>query len=169
MTMTTRLLLLALLVLAPVSCQSEGTVSAPVVRVDLRAKLPPRVQRLVALADTSYECRKPFQLSAGGAEQAFLAIWRVFEDGAGRYVTAVEVNPEGPTRGAGAPSASALVEELQSRKQGQQLVMVAPVRVTWTASKGCGKVKAGVRLELRADDPACQKPRGPGRLLTPVP
>lgn len=167
--MAIRFILLALLVLAPAGCPSEGNVSAPVVRVDLRGKLPPRVQQLVALADTSYECRRSFKLSAAGAEQVFLAVWRVFEEGAGRYITAVEVSPEGPTRGAGAPSATALVEELQSQKQGRQLVMVAPIRVSWSASKGCSKVNSSVRLELRADDPGCHKPRGPGRLLTPVP
>jgi hypothetical protein len=84
----------------------------------------------------------------------------VLEDGKDRYVTAVEVNPEGPTRGAGAPVASALVEEPEKAR--------VAVRVSWTADKGCGKVNAGTRVELRADDPSCQKPKGPGKLLVPV-
>ena len=149
-------------------CEGGGAVSSPVVRVDLRARLPEKLQRRLAVADMTYECRKPFKLEAGGAEQAFLASWRVLEEPGERFITAVEVNPDGPTRGAGSPSASALVEEIQKRREGKEVVALAPVRVSWNASKGCGKVSSVVRLELRADDKGCVKPKGPGRLLVPV-
>ncbi len=158
------LLLLALLV----GCQEGGMVTAPVVRVDLRPRLPEKLRRRLAVADMTYECRTPFKLSAGNAEQSFVASWRVLEEPGERFITAVEVNPEGPTRGAGSPSASALVEEIQKHRRGKEVVGLAPVRVSWSASKGCGKVSSAVRIELRADDPGCLKPRGPGRLLVPV-
>ena len=150
------------------SCDGSGSVSAPVVRVDLRSRLPEKLQRQLAVADLTYECRKSFKLAARGAEQAFLATWRVLDDGKEKFITAVEVNPEGPTHGAGAPSASALVEEAEKRHLGSVLVSAAAVRVSWTASKGCSKVEAATRLELRADDPGCQRPKGPGKLLVPV-
>jgi hypothetical protein len=146
----------------------RGAVSAPVVRVDLRARLPEKVLRRLVAADTTYECRKPFKLASGGAEQAFLASWRVLDETGERFITAVEINPDGPTRGAGSPTASALVEEIQKRREGKDVVGMVPVRVSWSASKGCGKVSAVERIELRADDPACVKPKGPGRLLVPV-
>jgi len=150
-------------------CEGGGSVVAPVVRVDLRSRLPEKLQRRLAVADTTYECRSPFKLAAGGAEQAFVASWRVLEEPGERYITVVEVNPDGPTRGAGSPSASALVEEIQKRRESKEVVALAPVRVSWSASKGCGKLSSFSRLELRADDPGCHKPKGPGKLLVPVP
>jgi hypothetical protein len=45
---------LTLLALLP-SCKGGGSVAAPVVRVDLRPKLPQKVLRRLLAADTTYE------------------------------------------------------------------------------------------------------------------
>jgi len=150
------------------ACEGNSSLLSPVVRVDLRSKLPPRLQRRISVADTSYECRKSFTLSAEGASQRFLAGWRVLDDGGNKYATAVQIEPDGPTRGATAPSASALVNEVVLRPRGSSRVASVPVRVTWTAAKGCSKVSATTQLELAADDPGCTPPRAPLKLLTPV-
>jgi len=166
---TTRLVLGGALLLGLAGCEEGGSVAAPMVRVDLRPKLPEKAQRRLAAADTSYECQKAFKLADGGAEQSFQVSWRVYEETDEKLITAVEVNPDGPTRGAGSPSATALVEELESRTLGKEKVALVPVRISWSASKGCRKVSAATRLELRADDPGCRKPKqGPVKLLTPA-
>lgn len=149
-------------------CEGGGSVTSPVVRVDLRARLPEKLQRRLAVADTTYECRKLFKLGVRDAEQGFVASWRVLDEEGGRYVTAVEVEPDGPTRGGSSPSASASVLDVfNAAAKGQAVVAVAPLLVSWSARKGCSSVGASTRLDLRADDPGCRKPK-PGKLLVPV-
>lgn len=161
-------LLLVVLGAAFAMCGGGGTVTSPVVRVDLRDRLPLRAQRRAYVHDTSYPCSKALTLSAQGAEQRFIANWRVLDDRGTRHITAVEIVPEGETSGAREPSASAVVEDTTSDKKGDDLIAVVPVRLVWTATKGCSRVTANARLELRADDKSCRaKPQSRRRLLTP--
>jgi len=154
---------LRLLLLAALCGCGGGTLTSPVLRVDLRDRLPPKLQKQVAVADTSYPCSQRFSLAAGGASQRFLANYRVLDDGTSKHVTAVELEPEGETAGASSPTASAAVGEL--RREGA--ISILPLRVSWEASKGCGKVSASETVELRGDGAGCRPPR-PIKLLTPV-
>jgi hypothetical protein len=149
--------------LALLGCEGGRTLTSPLVRVDLRAKLPPRLQRQLAVADTTYECRRPFALSASGATQRFVASYRVLDVGRAKHITAIEVDADGETLGASAPTASAAVDELKLVGG----VSVVPLRVIWQASRGCSKASASVVLELRADDAGC-KPPPALKLLRPV-
>ncbi len=150
------------------ACDDSHSLSSPVVRVDLSGKLPASLQRRLAAADDSYECRRSVMLASGDAHQRFRAVWRVLDDGGSRYVTAVELEAQGETSGATAPQATALVDELAFQRRGKDVVAVVPMRISWSASKGCGRVSASTSLELRGDDPGCRVPRtGPGRLLAP--
>ena len=152
--------LLASLVLG---CGGGHSVSSPVLRVDLRDRLPPKLQRQIVATDTSYPCTHRFTLAAEGASQRFVVGYRVLDDGTSKHITAVEVEPEGETVGASAPAATAAVGE--SRTAGG--IAIQRVRVSWEASKGCGKVSATTTVELRADGEGCRPPR-PIKLLTPV-
>jgi hypothetical protein len=158
--MSSRAILLSLSL--AVACGGHS-VSSPVLRVDLRDRLPPKLQRQVAKADSSYPCTHRFSLAAEGASQRFLVGYRVLDDGASKHVTALEVDPEGETSGASAPSATAAVAGIRQASG----VSVVSVRVSWEASKGCNKVGASTTVELRADGPGCRPPR-PIKLLTPV-
>jgi hypothetical protein len=160
--------LLLLTVAVLLGCEENSRLPSPLVRVDLRAKLPPQLQRRISVADTSYECRKTFTLSSEGASQRFVASWRVLADGGSKYVTAVQIEPDGSTSGVTAPSASARVQEMVLRDLGPGRVAAVPVRVTWTAAKGCSKVSATTQVELAANDPGCTPPRTQLKLLTPV-
>jgi len=155
--------LLALILLGA-ACEGGHSLSSPVLRVDLRDRLPEAVQRRLAQADTSYECRRGFALEAQGVQQRFLATWRVLDEGGARLVTTVQLEPQGDTVGGSDPSASAAVGEPRVRGNAARV----PLRVTWTASKGCGRVSASRELELAADEAGCKPPQRPGRLLVPV-
>ncbi len=159
--------LLALLGLAA-ACEGEGTLASPVVRVDLRAKLPPKLQRLISLADDSYECAREVTMAAVGATQTLRLVWRVLDDGPDRYITAVVVEPVGPTRGATSPKASAVVGELRQVGDPSARAQLVPVRVFWSGRRGCGEVDQTLAVELRADAPECKRPELKMKLLAPV-
>lgn len=157
------MLRIVLLAALAVACSGGHTLSSPVLRVDLRARLPPKLQRQVAVVDTSYPCTHRFTLAEKGASQRFLASYRVLDDGTLRHITAVELEPEGDTVGASAPSATAAIGE--ARQAGSASIL--PLRVSWHASKGCEKLSATTTVELRADSEGCRPPK-PMKLLTPV-
>jgi hypothetical protein len=157
------MLRIALLAALAVACGGGHTLTSPVLRVDLRDRLPPKLQRQVAIADTSYPCTHRFTLADKGASQRFLASYRVLDDGTLRYITAVELEPEGDTVGASAPSATAAIGE--ARRAGTASVL--PLRVSWQASKGCEKTSAKTTVELRTDSELCRPPKSM-KLLTPV-
>lgn len=164
-----RLLLAMVIFLAmPLACEGRTTLVSPVVRVDLRHKLPPALQKQISKKDESYECRKRLSLSDQGARQGFEAIWRVLERGPEKYITAVTVEPYGATSGASRPSASAIVGELGQRKTTNGMAQTARVKLSWEATKGCSRISADKKLVLRADDPACDRPKLKMKLLTPV-
>jgi len=160
-----RLLLLALI--AP-ACEGGHTLSSPIVRIDLRAKLPEPVVRRLAINDTSYECRRPFALEVSGARQRFVATYRVFDDQQGKFVTAVQLEPDGPTEGAHTPEASAGVLNMVNRGSTARVLAVVPLRVSWGATKGCSKVASSIVMDLAADAPDCKPPAPKVKLLSPV-
>jgi hypothetical protein len=159
------LLLLALLVS---SCEGGHALSSPIVRIDLRAKLPEPVVRRLAIDDTSYECRKPIALEVSGARQRFVATYRVFDDVQGKFITAVQLEPDGPTEGAHTPEASGAVLNLENRGRATRVVAVVPLRVSWGATKGCSKLASSIVVMLPADAPDCKPPAPKVKLLSPV-
>jgi hypothetical protein len=154
--------------LAPGACGEHTTLTSPVVRVDLRINLPPRLQRRISKRDDSHECNRRFVLEAQGARQAFRVFWRVLDDGPARHITAVALEPDGPTSGAENPTASAVVGEAENVGGEGALIQRIPLQVTYEASRGCSKIKASTRLSLRGDAPECRRPRPERKLLTPV-
>lgn len=156
-----------LALLAPGACGEHTTLTSPVVRVDLRINLPPKLQRRISKRDDSYECSRRFTLEAQGARQAFRVFWRVLDDGPARHITAVALEPDGPTSGAENPTASAVVGEAENVGEGV-LIQQIPLRVSYEASRGCSKVRASSELSLRGDAPECRPPRPKRKLLTPV-
>lgn len=164
--MRLRVLLLALLV--GLACDGGKLLSAPIVRIDLREKLPPAVARRQHINDTSYECRQSFALETSGARQRFVASYRVFEDKQGKFVTAVQLDPDGATEGAHTPEASAGLLNLVNRGSAERVLAAAPLRVSWGATKGCAKVSSSKVIELAADAPDCKPPTSKLKLLTPV-
>jgi len=162
-----RLLLLALLPVA-LACEGGHTLSSPVVRIDLRAKLPEAVVRRLAISDTSYECRKPIAVEVSGARQRFVATYRVFDDQQGKFITAVQLEPDGPTEGAHSPEASGGVLNLENRGSATRVVAVVPLRVSWGATKGCSKLASSIVVMLAADAPDCRPPAPKIKLLSPV-
>ncbi len=166
-----RLILLVpfvLLALSPGACGGRTTLTSPVVRVDLRAQLPGRLQQLVVDGDDSFPCNMEVTLADQGVVQKFAINWHVLQDGPDRYVTALSVEPAGPTSGAVNPKASGAVGNLKQETAGKSRIIVLPLTLTWEATKGCGQVKASKKFLLRADDASCKKPEAPKGLLKPV-
>jgi hypothetical protein len=157
-----------LLPLLLVACEGGRSLPSPVVRVDLRPKLPPTVQRRIAIDDSSYECRRRFAAQAGGASQRFVAVYRVLDDKEGKFVTAVQVEPDGEASGASSPEATAVVGEVTMRGRAPAAAATAPLRVSWSARQGCGTIRTQTAVDLVADDPGCKAPALKTRLLTPV-
>jgi hypothetical protein len=150
-------------------CSSEGVVSSPVVRVDLRDRLPRNLQRQIAAADTSYPCTRTFTLSEGEASQRFVVNYRVLQGEQAQHITAVEVVPDGPTEGARGPKASAMVGELRLQEDGSKEVAEVPVRISWSATSGCSRISRTRIMTLRADAPDCKPPAPGKKLLSPEP
>jgi len=151
-----RLLLVALA--TGLACAEGGTLPSPTVRVDLSWHLPKKAQRLFAAADTSFECDRKLTVAAEGGSQRFVVAWRVFEaDGGKRFITAVQVDPDGPFGGGRGPKASAVVTPGGDR---------VTVQISWEARKGCGAIRARQDLELRPDDPACTPPKPAGKIFS---
>jgi hypothetical protein len=145
-----------LLLCAGITCSGPAELPSPTLRVDLRAKLPRKVLRRLMAVDTSYECSRKLTLRSGGASQRFIVTSRVFDFKEGqRYLTAVQVEPDGPTEGGSSPEASAAVGE-PVIEEGQG--MTVPVNLTWSARAGCSKVTAGEQVKLASNDPACKPP-----------
>jgi hypothetical protein len=157
-----------LLPLLLVACEGGRSLPSPVVRVDLRDKLPPAVQRRVVIDDSSYECRKPFAAQVSGASQRFIAVYRVLDDKEGKFVTAVQVEPDGETTGASSPEATAVVGEVKVRGRAPAAAATVPLRISWSARQGCGTIRTQTAVELLADDPSCKPPTLKTKLLTPV-
>ena len=82
----------------------------------------------------------------------------------------LSVEPDGETTGgAHTPVASAAVGELKHDRSGAGTVTVLPLTLSWEARQGCDRVKAKMRLQLRADDKSCKEPpEAPKGLLKPV-
>jgi hypothetical protein len=161
-------LLFALLFL--LCCQGRTQLTSPVVRVDLRHKLPARLQQLISETgdDGAYPCQVEVKLDDGGAGQALAVIWKVMADGPDRYITAVAVEPRGETYGAGNPTASAAVGTLSKETVGKGLVQEVSLTLNWQATKGCDKVSAKQVVKLRSDHKSCKPPKTPEGLLKPV-
>jgi hypothetical protein len=147
--------LLALLVFAALHCGGGTELPSPLVRVDLRDKLPAKVLKEMRALGGSYECRREVTLRAEGASQSFVVTWRIYDHKESRYFTAVGVEPDGPTRGATSPEATATVDEL--KREGGASVL--PVHLLWSAREGCSTVSARKIVKLRSDDPACKQPK----------
>ena len=162
----TSLLLLALLL--AISCEGRTQLTSPVVRVDLRDKLPPHLQRLVSRQDDSYPCQMAVTLEQGGASQELVVVWKVLQDGPDRHLTAVAVEARAPTSGGTDPTASAAVGTLASEKGAKGLVQMVPLTLQWQAAIGCNKVSAIQEVQLRSDHESCKKPVAPEGLLKPV-
>ncbi len=159
------LLLLALLL----ACQGNTHLTSPVISLDLRHLLPANLQRVVVDSDPSYPCERNFQISTGEVTQRFTLYWKVMDQGDSRFITAVEVNSDGPISGAVSPEASAMLGEVSVKSLDGIRHKMMPLHVTLRATKGCQTVKASTDLELRTDFSGCQKPQRPKmKLLTPV-
>jgi hypothetical protein len=78
-------------------------------------------------------------------------------DGGKRYITAVQVDPDGAFNGGRGPKASAVVTP-----RGEKVA----VQIGWEAQKGCGAIHARHELELRPDDPACTPPKPAGKIFS---
>jgi len=140
------------------ACCSETFLPSPTVRVDLRHRMPEKELRRLLLADTTFECRRRATVETAGASQRFIVTYKVFQGECDRrYITAVQVEPDGPFSGARGPVASAVVSDGNGRK--------VPVQITWEATRGCSTVTAGVRVELVPDDPTCKPPRPAGKIF----
>ncbi len=151
------------------SCDGVGVFKRPLVRVALADKLPRQVRRLAEAGITRF-CHKSIRPSDGGISPRLRVAWRVLDLKGDRYIVAVEANPEGDGRVEGVSSliGSGWVGESRNIASGGQPVITSvPVRVGWSARKGCSKVGKRVTLELRADDPSCKAPKTP-KLLRPV-
>lgn len=161
--------LLAFLLCA-LSCQGRTQLVSPVVREDLRDRLPARLQQMALDHDGKYDfpCQVDVKLADSGASQELSVVWRVMGDGPDRYITAVSVEPNGPTSGANDPTASAVLGALSLETVGEAKVNVTSVTVSWQARNGCDKVGASREVALRADHASCRVPRAPAGLLKPV-
>ncbi|MCA9664882.1 MAG: hypothetical protein KC503_04815 [Myxococcales bacterium] len=152
------------------ACSGKGGVfSSPVVRVDLRDKLPPKVRKLVS-AIMPYQCKKTITVSGGDKAPKFVISWRAIEYQGSRYFTAVEVTPDGDGKIAGVdgPAASGVVSGLKNVGSADKVIGSLTVTTTWSGQKGCSKVTAKHDETLRADDDKlCIKPKQP-KLLRPV-
>ena len=153
-------------------CQGRTQLTSPVVRVDLRHKLPAQLQQLIADTgdDGAYPCQVEVKLEAGGggAGQVLAVIWKVMADGPDRYITTVAVEARGETYGAGNPTASAAVGTLTKETVGKGLVQQVPLTLNWQATRGCDKVNAMRVVTLRSDHKSCKPPKVPEGLLKPV-
>jgi len=161
---------LAALALLSAACGGRPALNSPVLRLDLRDRLPPDLQRIVSVKDESYPCRTAVTLQAEGASQKFFITWQALRHRDDRHVTALSVEPDGETTGgAHTPVASAAVGELKHDRSGAGTVTVLPLTLSWEARQGCDRVKAKMRLQLRADDKSCKEPpEAPKGLLKPV-
>jgi hypothetical protein len=155
--------------LAVCSCQGSQSLPNPIVRVDLRDKLPPALQRSIVKEDTSYKCKRKVTLREGEARQDFLITFRVLKEQESKYLTAVGVEPLGLTIGAASPTATAVVSEVKNHVKGKANSSSVSVQLKWSAQKGCSAISAVSTQEIAADDPTCQEPRFPGKLLVPIP
>jgi hypothetical protein len=127
--------------------------------VDLRDRLPADVLKRLMAIDMTYECSRTVELAAQGVSQRFELTWRVFAHDSDRYITAVQVEPDGPTQGGRSPEASATAEPTRINEQeGNKLAMV-PIRLTWSATSGCATVGDTRTVALRADSPGCKPPQ----------
>jgi hypothetical protein len=151
-----RLLTPAVLVVAlTATCSESGQLPSPTVRVPLWERLPIKAQRQFAAADTTYECSRKVKLAGKGAAQRFVVTWRLFEAGEGvRFITAVQVDPDGPFEGGRGPKASALVSGTKGKN--------VSVQIRWSATKGCSSINAQTTIQLRTDDPDCKPPKPAG-------
>lgn len=150
--------MLPLLALVALTCAEGGTLPSPTVRVDLSDRLPKKARRRLAAADTSYECSRKVTLEGQGARQRFVVTWRLYEAEADRrFITAVQVAPDGPFEGGRGPRASASVAATRG--------FTVPVEIRWSATKGCSNIRASTMVELRSDDPTCKPPRPTGKIF----
>lgn len=154
--------------LLALSCESRTQLTSPVVRVDLRHKLPAHLQRLVSRQDDSFPCQRSVTLEKDGASQELTVIWKVLRDGPDRYLTAVAVEAWSPTSGGTNPTAQGAVGTLVTEKGEAGLVQGVPLTLYWQASVGCDKVRASQEVELRSDHGSCKAPEAPEGLLKPV-
>jgi hypothetical protein len=162
---TRRAFLLFVLVL--LAC-GKATIVSPIARVDLRAQLPPALQRKIVALDTTFECRKRLLLEGEGVKLGVVATFRILDEGT-KHITSVEVAPNGPVVGGVDAEASAVVGEIEMvRAGGAEGAARVPVFLTLSARKGCSRVEVSRRILLAADDPIC-KPKKGARLLVPVP
>lgn len=150
------------------ACSSSGssTLPNPLVRLDFKKKLPEEVRKRAPSA-IELDCNKTFTLSEQGAQQKFVANWRLLDIDSARYIVAIDVAPVGTTSGAGNATASGSAGELE-RKQGEKgnLDQVL-VTVSWKAQKGCTSFSKLEQIALRSDDPSC-KSNAPKGILKPV-
>lgn len=158
----------ALVAAAYAACSSSGggSIPNPLIRVDFSDKIPKRL-RARAHGGIPLACTKQVTLEASGADQRFVASWRALDIDGVRYVTAVEVVPEGKTRGASSPTATAAVGGLERKGPGDKTHDQVHVTISWRAHKGCGQVEQTRRITLAADDPSCKSTQ-PKNLLHPV-
>jgi len=152
---------LFLVVVALLACSEGGTLPSPTVRVDLSEHLPERARKRFVAADTSYECDRKLTVAAQGGSQRFVLTWRVFEADAGqRYITAVQVDPDGAFSGGRGPKASAAVSPAGGKER------KVTVQIGWEARKGCGEIRASQTLTLSPDDPSCKPPKPAGKIFS---
>jgi hypothetical protein len=151
------------------TCAREGVFKTPLVRVDLSQHLPPRARRLSGLVATPYECRRTVELPSAGVAARFAISWRALDFNNERHIAAVEVSPAGDGRLTGVSdlAGSAWVGELTNVGRPGAAVTAVPVEIRWSAHQGCNAIGNHARVQLRADDPGCAKPKTPG-LLRPV-
>lgn len=145
-------LILLIGIFASLTCSDQGRLPSPTVRVDLSHRLPEKPRRQFAAADTSHECSRKVTLAGQGASQRFVVTWRLFRSGERRrFITAVQVAPDGPFEGGRGPRASASVGPTRGE--------AVPVTLRWSATRGCGAIRASTTVTLRTDDPTCKPPR----------